>query len=100
MKVKIQINSLDEEKTFLSILKKYYTLNIYLFYQKSKIPFIKKNWLEVKFWREIPMLTPDDQTHLKSDINIKITVMFKIELETWNEVYKLRTENYSLGKNL
>jgi hypothetical protein len=52
VKQKIHSNLLDEASTLLKLLEKYYLTDIYIFYHVVKIPFIRKNYVEVKYWRE------------------------------------------------
>jgi hypothetical protein len=59
VKIKIQQNKLDEAELLLSVLEKYYTSDIFVFYLAVKIPFIKKNWPKVQCFREKYILVPD-----------------------------------------
>jgi hypothetical protein len=88
VKVKIQKNKLDEAEILLSVLEKYYTSDIFIFYHSVKIPFVKKDWPKVQHFREKYILVSDNQIRRKSDINNKIVMMLNIELETKNEVYR------------
>jgi hypothetical protein len=88
VKQRIQMNKLEEASLLLQILDKYFLTGIYIFYHVVKIPFIKKNFVEVKHWREQYIHIPDDQIRKKKNINQKIMLMFNVEMESYNEEFK------------
>jgi hypothetical protein len=88
VKQKIQANLLEEASTLLKLLEKYYLTDIYIFYHVVKIPFIRKNYVEVKYWREQYIHIPDDQIRKRKATNQKIMLMFNIEMESYNEEFK------------
>jgi hypothetical protein len=59
-KHKIQENKLEEASLLLSILDRYFLTDIYIFYHVVKIPFVRKNYVEVKHWREQYIHIPED----------------------------------------
>jgi hypothetical protein len=69
VKQKIQANLLEEASTLLKLLDKYYLTDIYIFYHVVKIPFIRKNNVEVKYWREQYIHIPDDQIRKRKATN-------------------------------
>jgi hypothetical protein len=53
-----------------------------------KIQFIKKNYVEVKYWREQYIHIPDDQIRKRKVTTQKIMLMFNVEMESYNEEFK------------
>jgi hypothetical protein len=88
VKQKIQSNLLDEALNLLKLLEKYFLTDIYIFFHVLKIPFIKKNYVEVKHWREQYIHIPDDQIRKRKNTNQKILLMFNIEMESYNMEFK------------
>jgi hypothetical protein len=88
VKQRIQMNKLDEASLLLLILGKYFLTDIYIFYHVAKIPFIRKNFVEVKHWREQYIHIPDDQIRKKKNTNQKIKLLFNVEKESYNEEFK------------
>jgi hypothetical protein len=71
VKQKIQSKLLDEASNLLKLLEKYFLTDIYILYHVVKIPFIKKNYVEVKHWREQYIHIPDNQIRKRKNTNQK-----------------------------
>jgi hypothetical protein len=87
-KQRIQMNELEEASLLLQMLNKYFFTDIYIFYHVVKIPFIRKNFVEIKHQREQYIHIPGDQIRKKKKTNQKIMLMFNVEMESYSEEFK------------